>query len=346
MKYDIYFQDPAALAMESIRNLHDNIMFYLVLVVLFVGYIMLNILIDFIHIQLSDDNSIEHILRFHILESYEVPTHNTNLELVWTLTPSLILFVIAIPSFYLLYELDSSVDTKYTLKVLGHQWYWSYETQDNSKMFHKSESINQEIQDLTYNRILNFFRTYKFNMKNNLNYLTLDKNFGVTPKYRTLITLIRKEAEFPKPNLNIDSYLIEQNELKLGHLRLLEVSEYPIMPINIPVKFIISSLDVLHSWAIPAFGIKIDAVPGRLNQVVTMPLRLGSFYGQCSELCGVGHGFMPIKVDVALSVKTLPKYTYTIKSQTFEPATFQDKFPSRAYWQAISDAIAAGKKKL
>lgn len=61
-------------------------------------------------------------------------------------------------------------------------------------MFHKSESINQEIQDLTYNRILNFFRTYKFNMKNNLNYLTLDKNFGVTPKYRTLITLIRKES--------------------------------------------------------------------------------------------------------------------------------------------------------
>jgi cytochrome c oxidase subunit 2 len=97
-------------------------------------------------------------------------------------------------------------------------------------------------------------------------------------------------------NDSFDSVLVQESELKFGAKRLLEVDKRLVLPINVTLRFVITSTDVLHSWSIPEMGIKVDAVPGRLNQFISLINRPGIFYGQCSELCGVAHGFMPIVI--------------------------------------------------
>ena len=91
--------------------------------------------------------------------------------------------------------------------------------------------------------------------------------------------------------------MIPEDDLAIGQLRLLDVDNRVVIPVNSHVRLIITSADVLHSWAVPSLGIKCDAVPGRLNQVSMFVKRQGVFYGQCSELCGANHGFMPIVVE-------------------------------------------------
>jgi len=98
-------------------------------------------------------------------------------------------------------------------------------------------------------------------------------------------------------NLVFDSYLIPEEDLEIGQLRLLEVDNRIVLPINTHIRIIITAADVLHSWGVPSLGIKCDAVPGRLNQTSLFIQREGVFYGQCSELCGTNHGFMPIVVE-------------------------------------------------
>jgi cytochrome c oxidase subunit 2 len=167
-------------------------------------------------------------------------THESTFETVWTVVPSIILILLAIPSLKLLYSLDFLIyeyEPVITIKIIGHQWYWSYEY-------------------------------IVFNTVENLSY----------------------------DLLNFDSYMVPEDELSPEGLRLLEVDNPLIVPGNTYIRFLVTSVDVLHSWAVPSLGIKIDAVPGRLNQLFTFIKRPGEFYGQCSEICGVNHGFMPIRV--------------------------------------------------
>ncbi|YP_423952.1 cytochrome c oxidase subunit II (mitochondrion) [Lipotes vexillifer] len=98
-------------------------------------------------------------------------------------------------------------------------------------------------------------------------------------------------------NLTFDSYMIPTSDLKPGELRLLEVDNRMVLPMQTTIRMLISSEDVLHSWAIPSLGLKTDAVPGRLNQTTLMSTRPGLFYGQCSEICGSNHSFMPIVLE-------------------------------------------------
>ena len=161
--------------------------------------------------------------------------HGTAIEIIWTVTPSLILIAIAVPSFALLYSLDEVVDPAVTIKAIGHQWYWTYEYSDY--------------------------------------------------------------AQSDEGSIQFDSYMIPDDELELGQLRLLEVDNRVVLPVNTHIRVVITAADVLHSWAVPSLGVKCDAVPGRLNQVPLYIAREGVFYGQCSELCGVNHGFMPIVVE-------------------------------------------------
>jgi len=165
-------------------------------------------------------------------------SHGQTREYLWTLFPSLVLLLIAVPSIKLLYLTDAPLldsEPIVTIKVIGHQWYWSY------------EGFNAE---------------------------------GATVEF--------------------DSYLVpasDLTDLKTNQgLRLLEVDNPLVLPSLCPLRFIITSVDVLHSWAVPSLGLKIDAVPGRLNQLTVTIKRAGEFYGQCSEICGVNHGFMPIKL--------------------------------------------------
>lgn len=171
-------------------------------------------------------------------------THQSVFEVVWTVLPAFILILLAIPSLKLLYSLDFLIfeyEPIITVKVIGHQWYWSYE------------------------------------------YVIFSEN-----------TIGQFE------NINFDSYLVAEDELSPDGLRLLEVDNPLMLPGNAYIRFLVTSVDVLHSWAVPSLGIKVDAVPGRLNQIFTFIKRSGDFYGQCSEICGVNHGFMPIRLVVNL----------------------------------------------
>lgn len=172
--------------------------------------------------------------------------HAPTLEIIWTVIPAIILVLIAIPSFSLLYTMDEVIDPLLTVKIIGHQWYWSYEFVNPVDYF---EAINEH------------------------------ENVDLSP------------------NVNFDSYMLPDDELILGQLRLLEVDNRLKLPIEINVRLLITSGDVLHSWAVPSLGVKLDACPGRMNQTVVFIKRPAVFYGQCSELCGINHGFMPIVVE-------------------------------------------------
>ena len=104
--------------------------------------------------------------------------------------------------------------------------------------------------------------------------------------------------EYPDENIFFDSYMIETKDLKENEPRLLAVDNELVVPVNKVVKVMITANDVLHAWALPSFGVKRDAVPGRINETCFKAEKVGTYYGQCSELCGIKHAFMPIEVRV------------------------------------------------
>nr|QLY90149.1 cytochrome c oxidase subunit II [Erpobdella testacea] len=99
-------------------------------------------------------------------------------------------------------------------------------------------------------------------------------------------------------NVSFDSYMIPTEQLKVGDYRLLEVDNRLVIPMNMEVRMIVSAADVIHSWTVPSLGVKMDAIPGRLNQMSFYIKNSGVYYGQCSEICGVNHSFMPISMEV------------------------------------------------
>jgi cytochrome c oxidase subunit 2 len=230
-----FFQDEASKAMLLIVKFHHDVMFYLVVIFGFTLTILLKILHHFSvsnHYRLASAKS-------NVLVLTQDFSAVTWLEVIWTLVPMAILFAIAYPSISLIYKIDTLLEPAVTIKVIGHQWYWSYETNDVLTISKSPNSIKQ---------------------------------------------------------FTFDAYMVPTDDLTVGQFRLLETTEALYLPLDSDVRLIITSTDVLHSWAVPSLGIKVDAVPGRLNQAVTHIFRPGSFYGQCSEICGVNHGFMPIKV--------------------------------------------------
>lgn len=233
--WGIYFQDSGSAQMEALVELHDNIMFYLVIILFSVGWILYTIVRNYINNK--------------SLISNKYGNHGTLIELIWTITPALILILIAFPSFKLLYLMDEVTDASLSVLVEGHQWYWSYQYPD----------------------------------------------------------FLNNDDEF----IEQDSYLIPESDLENGALRMLEVDNRVILPELTHVRFIVTSADVIHSFASPALGIKSDAYPGRLNQVSVLINREGTFFGQCSELCGILHSSMP---TVIKSV-SLEKYLEWLREQ-------------------------------
>lgn len=156
--------------------------------------------------------------------------HNTLLEIVWTAIPVIILVIIAVPSYRLLYFMDRVEDPGVTVKVVGNQWYWTY--------------------------------------------------------------------EFPDDDISFDSLPLSEDEIDVaaGQHRLLEVDTPLILPIDTDIRILFTATDVIHAWTIPAFGVKLDSVPGRTNETWTRITVPGKYYGQCSELCGIDHSYMPIVV--------------------------------------------------
>jgi cytochrome c oxidase subunit 2 len=215
--WQLGFQEPASPVMEQLTWLHDKFLLYIITVI--TAFVLLLTL---------------YICLRYNRRANPTPsknTHNTTLEIVWTVIPIIVLVAIAIPSLRTHYFMEREVEAEMTLKVTGRQWYWSYEYPDHG-------------------------------------------------------------------NIAFDSYMIKEADLKPGQLRLLEVDNRVVVPVDTLVRVQLTGADVIHAWSIPALGVKKDAVPGRLNQTWFKANKTGLFYGQCSELCGVNHGFMPIALQV------------------------------------------------
>lgn len=216
------FMEPATQVMRDITSLHDGLLIMCIVISLFVMFLMMYIFIKF---------------NAKANPKPTTTTHNTMLEIVWSVFPVIILVIIAIPSFKLLYLEDVVPEADLTVKAIGNQWYWTYEYPDHD--------------DFTF-----------------------------------------------------DSTMLSDDEAKAaGHPRLLGTDTHIVVPVNKTVRMIVTANDVIHAWAIPAFGVKIDAVPGKLNETWFKAEREGMYYGQCSELCGKDHGFMPIMVEVVSEEK-------------------------------------------
>lgn len=204
--------------------------------------------------------------------------HSTLLEVVWATFPTVVILLILVPSILLIYSVDEDLDPEFTIKVVGHQWFWSYE-------FDGWLPIS-----------------------------ALHEKFPAVP------SLVEFSLGDPAlySSFEFDSCMIITDSLELGQRRLLEVDNPLVVPCSVGLRFLITSADVLHAWALPQLGIKVDAVPGRLSQYISMVRRPGIFYGQCSEICGVAHAFMPIVVHGAPYAFVLPVWTDFSETPNFQ----------------------------
>jgi cytochrome c oxidase subunit 1 len=308
----VTFQDPTTPIAYGIIKLHDHIMFFLAVILFIVGYLLFSTYNKFYYGGMNSDlpeskdislfnnliSSYKDSLLFNVKNRTYNINHGTTIEIIWTILPAFVLLFIAIPSFALLYAMDEIIDPVLTVKVIGHQWYWSYEYSDYSVVYANKLSDYDSI-----DRFATLEMMYK-----DMGYL----------KNRSLLSYLYTPVVIPETTIKFDSYMIHEAELNLGDLRLLKTDMPLFLPKNTHVRLLITSSDVLHSWAVPSFGVKVDAVPGRLNQTSLYLKNSGTFYGQCSELCGVNHAFMPIEVYV---VNPVYFYNYVyIYFKNFNPA--------------------------
>ncbi len=213
--WELGMQAPATPVKDRLSAFHDELLVIIFLITIFVLGLLLYVILRFNH------------------RRHPVPTrtsHNTVIEMLWTVVPVLILVIIAIPSFKLMYYMDRVPNPDMTIKVTGHQWYWSYEYPDQG-------------------------------------------------------------------GLAFDSNLIPDADLKPGQKRLLDVDNPLVVPVDTTIRVLITGTDVIHSWFVPSFGVQEYAIVGRLNESWMKIEHDGVYYGQCNQICGVNHAFMPIKVE-------------------------------------------------
>lgn len=240
--WGIGFQEAVTPVMRQIQDFHNLLLYIITGIVVFVTALLAYVLVRFSAKRNKKPSK---------------TSHNTTIEIIWTVVPVCILLVIAIPSFRLLYFMDKTENPELTLKVIGYQWYWGY--------------------------------------------------------------------EYPDHNISFDSYMIPDNEIKEDQVRLLSVDNVVVLPVDTNIQILVTAGDVLHSFAVPAFGIKTDSVPGRLNETWVRIEKEGTYYGQCSELCGQGHAYMPIEIK-AVSKDEFNQWLVEAKekfAQTNQPEMFK-----------------------
>ncbi|HET6198437.1 MAG TPA: cytochrome c oxidase subunit II [Acetobacteraceae bacterium] len=213
------FPDSYTPVMQHVASLHDLLLVIITLISLFVLALLLYV-----------------VFRFHASRNAtpSTVTHNTVLEIAWTIIPILILVVIAIPSFRLLYYGDKAPDAAMTVKVTGHQWYWQYEYPDQG-------------------------------------------NFSIDSRALAEADRVKQKPQEP---------------------RMLAVDQEMVIPANTVVRVIGTGADVMHGWTVWGFGIKKTVIPGRLNEGWIQVPQEGLYFGQCSQICGQDHSYMPIVVRV------------------------------------------------
>jgi len=213
--WELGLQDSASPVMDDIVWFHNFLLWLIAAIALFVLVLLAIVVIRFN--ARSNPNPSR-------------TTHNTFIEIIWTVVPVLILVTVAVPSFRLLFYQLKVPPADLTVKVTGKQWFWSY--------------------------------------------------------------------SYPDSKFEFDSLMLQDKDRKPGQPRLLAVDNEMVVPVNKAVRVLVTGADVIHSFSVPSFGIKIDAIPGRLNETWFKAEREGMYYGQCSQLCGRDHAFMPIAVHV------------------------------------------------
>ncbi|TNE41229.1 MAG: cytochrome c oxidase subunit II [Alphaproteobacteria bacterium] len=206
----------ASPVMKQTSDLYHGLLIAMTAVCIFVGALMVYVIVKF-NAKANPTPS--------------KTSHNTAIEVVWTIIPIIILIVIFVPSYRLLAKQETIPEADLTIKIIGQQWYWDYEYPDHG-------------------------------------------------------------------DFAFSSTMVEEEDLVEGQPRLLATDEPIYVPVNANVRILVTAGDVIHAWTIPSFGVKMDAVPGRVNEAWFRAEREGIFYGQCSELCGARHAFMPIEVHV------------------------------------------------
>lgn len=265
------FQDSATPIHEGLLNLYEDLMCLLVGILFFVLVILVFILYWYV-----EEGRAVNKIRFMPCNSH------TLLEFIWTLIPGLLLIVLVMPTFSLLYAFDDALSTEFTLKVIGHQWYWSY-AMDRTYLNPTQDGLVENTTSLIKNL-------------NNM-YTTSEEGTELATVFKMIFNN-EKNTRWLNNSFSFDSYMVGEANLLKGQLRLLEVDNRLLLPKKTSIRALITSTDVLHSWAIPSFGVKMDACPGRLNQVSLFVNRSAVYYGQCSEICGINHAFMPICIEV------------------------------------------------
>ena len=214
--WQLGLQESATPVMDDVTGFHTFVLWIVVAITAFVLVLLLTVAVKF---------------NARANPTPSRTTHNTMVEVLWTVVPVLILVVIALPSFRILFYQLNTPPADLTVKVTGVTWNWKYDYPDNG------------------------------------------------------------DFEF-------DSLILPDKDLKPGQPRLLSVDNEMVVPVNKVIRVQVTGFDVIHSFAVPSFGIKIDAIPGRLNETWFKATQEGWYYGQCSELCGKDHAFMPIAVHV------------------------------------------------
>ncbi len=213
-EWQLGLQEPSGIIAEMATDLHNFLLIVITLISLFVLGLLLYVCYKF------KENKNPNPSR---------TSHNTIIEVLWTVVPVLILVVIAVPSFKLLYLQETDKDFDMVIKVTGNQWYWNY--------------------------------------------------------------------EYPDEKISFDSYMIPENELRTNQKRLLDVDNPLIVPEGTKVKFLITGNDVMHSFFVPSLAVQVYSIAGRINEVWTeIPMGEKKYYGQCNQICGVNHAYMPIVI--------------------------------------------------
>jgi len=296
-EWQLGFQNPASDGMRDIVNFHDNLLLPIIIAIsVFVLFLMIYACVRF---------------RASRNPNPSKTTHNVAVEVLWTLIPCLILIVMAVPSFKILYKQDTIPKAEVTIKAIGYQWYWGYEYPDENIIFESYMIKEEDLKEnqprllavdnevvvpvnkvvkvlITANDVLHAWALPSFGVKRDAVEVTI-KAIGYQWYWG---------YEYPDENIIFESYMIKEEDLKENQPRLLAVDNEVVVPVNKVVKVLITANDVLHAWALPSFGVKRDAVPGRINETWFKAEKVGTYYGQCSELCGIQHAFMPITVRV------------------------------------------------
>jgi cytochrome c oxidase subunit 2 len=213
--WQLGMQPPVSPGKESLHSLHDLLLWIITITVIFVLALLVYVMVRF---------------RASANPNPSRTSHNTMIEVIWTVVPVIILVVIAVPSFRLLYFLDRNTEAEMTIKVTGHQWYWNYAYPDHG-------------------------------------------------------------------DFAFDSYMIPDEDLQPGQRRLLEVDNALVVPVGKDIRVLVAGADVMHSWLVPAIGVQLYTVPGRINETWFRIDKPGTYYGQCNQICGVNHAYMPVKVE-------------------------------------------------